>query len=221
MAEPIEPESEKIHKVLLVDDRPLVIEGLERVLGATDEFEVVGHCLCGTDAVEKAEAKQPDIVVLDIRLGDTTSTELCRRLVGTAPLCSIVLLAPLSELEAIRQCFERGAAGALLRNTEAANLVRSLQLVAEGNLVVDPALLEQLQLDDAFGSESAGKAISLRPREVEVLHLMATGASTDAISQELGLTRNTVRTYIQTTMEKMGAHSRIQAVVIAQQRGLI
>lgn len=207
--------------VLIADDHPLVAEGIERVLTKTDEFEVVGHCHCGADALETADEVQPDIIVLDLRLGDLDGAEVCRRLAKVAPLTRVVVLTAFDDLDSIRRCLDSGAAGVLLKGALSLDLVQALRDIGEGRVVIDSSLGQRLGALGSDGDDGSPPAVSLRPRELEVLRLMSGGVSTAQIADELGLTVNTIRTYIQSLMEKLGARTRIQAVVAAQQRGLV
>ncbi len=206
--------------VLLVDEQPLLLEGLERVLEGAAGFQVIGSCRRGLEALAFARDVTPDLVVLATRLGDLDGAEVCRRMIAVAPLCEIVILSAGDDLYAVHCCLDNGAAGVVLRSTTAEDLIAALQLVAAGEPAVEPCLREGLRGFDRRQADGPASA-PLRPRELEVLRMMATGAGTKAIADELGLSVNTVRTYIQATLEKMGAHSRIQAVVIADRRGLI
>lgn len=206
--------------VLLVDEQPLLLEGLERVVDGASGFRVTGSVRGGLEALAFARESPPDLVVLATQLGDLDGAEVCRRLIAVAPLCDIVVLATGDDLYAVHRCLDNGAAGVVLRSTTAEDLVAALRLVASGELAVEPLLREGLRGFDRQQMEDPGTP-PLRPREMEVLRMMATGAGTRDIADDLGLSIYTVRTYIQATLEKMGAHSRIQAVVIAARRGLI
>lgn len=210
----------RAHSVLIADDHPLVAHGIHRVLAAApDEFVVVATCHSGADTLAAAAREAPDLVLLDVRLGDRNGADLCRSLAAEAPRARVVMLTAFSDTENLRRCLEAGAAGVLLKGSLDLDLVGALREVRDGRMVVDDGIACALE---AAGGLLADTAVPrLRPREVEVLRLMAAGRTTRDIAADLDLTVNTVRTYTQALMTRLGAHTRVQAIVLAQQLDLI
>jgi DNA-binding NarL/FixJ family response regulator len=210
-----------VQRVLIADDHPIVAQGIERVLAQAPDLEVIATCYSGCDTVEVATRTRPDLVLLDLSLGDLDGSEVCRRLAVHAPEARIVVLTAFDDIANLRRCIEAGVWGVLLKGTLGLDLVAALRDVRDGRMVVDPGVADRLETAQSSPDCAAGVPSLLRPREVEVLRLMARGRTTRDIAAELELTVNTVRSYTQALMEKLGAHTRVQAIVLAQQQQLI
>ncbi|HEX3825898.1 MAG TPA: response regulator transcription factor [Sporichthyaceae bacterium] len=211
----------RVQRVLVADDHPIVAQGIERVVAAAPDLEVVATCYSGRDTVEVATRTSPDLLLLDVRLGDLDGSEVCRRLAVRAPGVRIVVLTAFDDIANLRRCLEAGARGVLLKGTLGLDLVAALRDVRDGRVVVDAGLAGRLETAQSLLDGATPAAPLLRPREVEVLRLIARGHTTKDIAAELDLTVNTVRSYTQALMEKLGAHTRVQAIVLAQQQQLI
>jgi two-component system response regulator DesR len=211
----------RVQRVLVCDDHPIVAQGIERVVAQAPDLDVVATCYSGRDTVEVAARTSPDLVLLDVRLGDLDGSEVCRRLAVHAPGARIVMLTAFDDVVNLRLCLEAGARGVLLKGTLGLDLVAALRSVRDGRVVIDAGLANRLETAQSLLGAAAVAVPLLRPREVEVLRLMARGRTTKDIATELELTVNTVRSYTQALMEKLGAHTRIQAIVLAQQQQLI
>jgi len=207
--------------VLIADDHPLVAHGIERVLAATSEFNVIAACYSGKDALEVAKRTHPDLVLLDVRLGDLNGADVCRELGTTTPAAKVVMLTAFGDTENLRRCLESGAAGVLLKGTLDLDLIQALRDVRDGQMVVDAGIARALETASGLLRSDDSSYPQLRPREVDVLRLMAAGMTTKDIAAQLDLTVNTVRSYTQALMEKLGAHTRVQAIVYAQKLQLI
>jgi DNA-binding NarL/FixJ family response regulator len=211
-----------LSSVLIADDHPLVAHGIERVLAATtDEFEVVAACHSGQETLEVAARRRPDLILLDVRLGDMNGSDVCRHLGTDAPRSKVVMLTAFDDTENLRRCLEAGAAGVLLKGTLDLDLVQALRDVRDGQMVIDAGIARALEAASGILTPNGTTVPQLRPREVDVLRLMAAGMTTRDIASDLDLTVNTVRTYTQALLEKLGAHTRVQAIVFAQQLQLI
>lgn len=212
----------RVSTVLIADDHPLVAHGIERVLtGAGEEFAVVAACHSGRETLAVAAERGPDLVLLDVRLGDLNGAEVCRRLASVTPRSKVVMLTAFDDVENLRRCLEAGAAGVLLKGTVDLDLVQALRAVRDGRMVIDAGIARALEAASGILEPDGATVPQLRPREVEVLRLMAAGLTTRDIAAELDLSLNTIRTYTQALMTKLGAHTRVQAIVFAQQLQLI
>ena len=207
--------------VLIADDHPLVAHGIERVLAATSEFTVIAACYSGKDTLEVAQRIRPDLILLDVRLGDINGSDVCRELGNTTPAAKIVMLTAFDDIENLRRCLEAGAAGVLLKGTLDLDLVQALRDVRDGRMVVDAGIARALETAGGLLKTGGATYPQLRPREIDVLRLMAAGMTTKDIAEQLDLTVNTIRSYTQALMEKLGAHTRVQAIVYAQKLQLI
>jgi DNA-binding NarL/FixJ family response regulator len=160
-------------------------------------------------------------VLLDVRLGDLNGSDVCRQLATVVPTARIVMLTAYDDAENLRRCLEAGAAGVLLKGTLDLDLVQALRDVRNGRMVIDGSVARSLETAQGLLDEASPVHPQLRPREVDVLRLMAAGLTTKDIAVELQLTVNTVRSYTQSLMERLDAHTRVQAIVFAQKRQLI
>jgi len=210
----------RVSSVLIVDDHPVVAHGIERMLDRTGDFTVVAACYSGIEALDVARTMRPDIAVVDVRLGDTDGVDVCRRLLDTVPGIRVVMLTAFDDAARLRQCLASGASGVLLKGTVDLDIAQALREVVAGRIVVDQSVARDLEAAESLLADSPSSS-ALRPREAEVLRLIGFGMTTKAIAKELDLTVNTVRSYTQALMLKLGAHTRVQAVVTAQRMGLI
>ena len=208
--------------MLIADDHPLVAHGIQRVLAsAGEEFTVVASCHSGEETLAVARRERPDLVVLDVRLGDRNGADVCRRLGDEVPGARVVMLTAFSDTGNLRRCLEAGAVGVLLKGSLDLDLVAALRDVRDGRMVVDAGIARALETAGGLLAPDGSALPALRPRELEVLRLMAAGLTTRDVAAELDLSLNTVRTYTQALMSKLGAHTRVQAVVAAQRLQMI
>jgi len=212
----------RVSTVLIADDHPLVAHGIHRVLTtAGGEFTVVAACHSGRETLAVAGERRPDLILLDVRLGDMNGAEVCRRLGIEVPRSKVVMLTAFAATENLRRCLEAGAAGVLLKGTLDLDLTQALRDVRDGRMVIDSGIARALETASGILEPDGTMVPQLRPREVEVLRLMAAGMATRDIAAELDLSLNTIRTYTQALMTKLGAHTRVQAIVFAQRLQLI
>ncbi|WP_328306299.1 response regulator transcription factor [Actinomycetospora sp. NBC_00405] len=218
----------RVRTVLIADDHPLVAHGIHRVLAAADtEFAVLATCHSGAETLAAAAREAPDLVLLDVRLGDMDGADVCRSLGIEVPHAKVVMLTAFSDTENLRRCLDAGAAGVLLKGSLDLDLTQALREVRDGRVVVDDGIacalgaVAGLPTSGSPGSPGSPTVPRLRPREVDVLRLMAAGMTTRDIAAELDLTLNTIRTYTQALMTKLGAHTRVQAIVFAQRLQMV
>ncbi|GAA12644.1 response regulator [Gordonia alkanivorans] len=209
-----------VTEVIVVDDHPVVAQGIERLIDRTGDFRVVGTTYSGLEGLNLARRLRPDIAILDLRLGHEDGADICQRMLTEVPGIRVVMLTAFGDRARLRQCLESGASGVLLKGTLDLDLSQALREVVAGQIVVDRGVEKDLRVAQTLLDESEAPGL-LRPREVEVLRLIGRGMTTKAIATELGLTVNTVRSYTQDLMARLDAHTRVQAVVAAQQLGLI
>jgi DNA-binding NarL/FixJ family response regulator len=205
-------------RVLLVDDHPIVISGIRRLLAFAPDFEVVGQASNARDAVESAIAANPDLILLDLHLPDVHSADLCRRIRASAPSAQVVIFTAFVDAAVLRSCLTAGVAGVLLKDAAELDLVGDLRRIRSGRQVID----ERVQATAA--AEAVDPQLldaTLTQREHQVLRLLAEGMSGKEMATALGLAPNTVRSYCQSLLSKLQSSSRIQALANARARGLL
>jgi DNA-binding NarL/FixJ family response regulator len=211
-------------RVALVDDQELVRAGLARILSPADGFEVVAECADGSQAVERLPALRPDVVVMDIRMpvldGIAATAELRQ---GDEPP-GVLVLTTFGEDEILWGAIEAGAAGFVLKDCSAEDLIAAVRAVAGGGAWFDPAvaprLLDQYRRVVAPASREAGRLDLLTDREHEVLRLMARGATNAEIAASLYVAEATVKSHVGSIFGKLDVRDRAAAIVFAYDHGV-
>lgn len=205
-------------RILLVDDHPVVLDGLRALLSATDDLHVVGEATDRETALRLAAELQPHAVVLDLRLHGNYAAETPTSLKAAAPGTVVLVHTATEELEPVRAALRAGADGAVFK--DARDLIPALRAVLAGET---PYLDERLTRKPGTRRLEAGGDMMepLSPREYEVLCAFAVGQSTRDIAKDLFLAESTVRSYTKSLLTKLGAHSRIEALAAARRVSLI
>ena len=214
-------------KVLVVDDHALFRRGITAVLATNKNLEVVGEASDGLEAIKKAEAIVPDIIVMDLNMPHCSGLEATQALQTKMPQVNILVLT-VSDSEAdLFAAVKFGAKGYILKNTEPEELIQAILHITQGGVIVSPIMATKL-LTEFQGLEAEGKkeAIqetesNLSPREGEVLQLVAQGATNKQIADSLFISENTVKTHLRNIMEKLHLANRSQAAAYAVERGLV
>lgn len=205
-------------RVLLVDDEPLVRQGLRVILGSDPRLEVVGEADDGAEAVAATRRLQPDVVCMDVRMPDLDgirATELVLRLTNPP---KVLVVTTFASDDYVFDALRAGAAGFVLKRATAAELVAAVHTVAAGDNLLFPRAVRDLALRR---SREPYDGPPLSAREAEVLALMAEGLANAAIADRLVVGLETVRTHVAAVLRKLGARDRTHAVVLAYARGLV
>ena len=212
-------------RVALVDDQAIVRAGLARILSPADGFEVVAECADGRRAVEELPALHPDVVLMDIRmpvLDGIAATAQLRS--GDDPL-AVLVLTTFGEDEVLWGALEAGAAGFVLKDTSAEDLIAAVRAVAGGGAWFDsavaPRLLERYRVLVAPAARDAARLDLLTEREHEVLSLMARGATNAEIAAALFVAEATVKTHVGSIFGKLEVRDRAAAIVFAYDHGVV
>jgi DNA-binding NarL/FixJ family response regulator len=214
-------------RVVLADDQALVRAGFRVLIDSEDDMEVVGEAANGSEAVEQAKRVKPDVMLMDIRMPVLDGLEATRRIAADDALRDVhVLILTTYELdEYVFDSLRAGASGFLLKDTEPAELVRAVRIVASGDSLLSPSVTRRLISEFATLSEarrtSADRLDLLTEREREVMALVARGLSNDEIAEELVMSPATARTHVSRAMTKLNARDRAQLVVMAFETGLV
>ena len=213
-------------RVLLVDDQPLLRTGFRLILQTEPDIEVVGEAADGQVALAQARALHPDVVLMDIRMPRMDGVEATRRLAELDAAPRVLVLTTYDLDEYVVESLRAGASGFLLKDVPAEDLVDAVRVVHRGEAVVAPRVTRRL-LDrfarqlPATTAAPAAPLPSLTEREHQVLLLVARGLSNAEIAAELVLSETTVKTHVSNVLTKLGLRDRVQAVVLAYERGLV
>ncbi|MDE3075285.1 MAG: response regulator transcription factor [Chloroflexota bacterium] len=206
---------------MVVDDHPVVREGLSAMLSREEDFEVVGEAKDGQEAVERAAALKPAVVLMDLKMPRMDGVEAIRQIKRQQPEVEVIVLTTFDSDEYIFQGIEAGARGYLLKDAPRDDLFRAVRAVARGESLLQPAVAARLVNRFAELSRRTPAEDALSARELEVLRLLASGAANKEIASRLIISESTVKTHVTNIFQKLGASDRTQAVTLALQRGLI
>ena len=211
-------------RVVLVDDHEMVLEGLKAMLARfAGRVRVVGQAGTAGEAQSVVAALNPDVVLCDIRLRESSGLDLCRRLTEQVPGCRVLLLSVYDDEQYLYQALRAGAAGYLLKRVSGVQLVHSLEEVHAGQTVVDRTLAARVASSAArldSGEFWPGARVGLSQRESEVLGLIVAGLSNRAIASRLVIGDETVKTHAKAIYRKLGVSDRAGAVATALREGL-
>jgi DNA-binding NarL/FixJ family response regulator len=212
-------------KLLLADDQALFREGLHMLLAAQPDFEVVGEAGNGEEALALAAALQPDVVLMDVRMPVLDGVEATRRLLTTQPDCRVIVLTTFDDDELVFDGLRAGAVGYLLKAAPSPRLLEAIRTVARGGSILDPTVIPKVVAEFARLAKQAPRpqplAEPLSAREIEVLRLVAAGATNRAIAEILFVAEGTVRNHLTSILGKLGVSDRTQAAVKAKELGLV
>ena len=215
-------------RALIVDDHALFRRGLEMVLAAEDDIELVGEASDGTEAVQKAGESLPDVVLMDIRMPKSSGIEACRAMKEVAPSSKIVMLTISDEEEDLFEAIRAGASGYLLKDIPLDEVADVVRAVHGGQSLINPSMAAKLLTEFAAlnkrDQEERAEQVpppKLTDREMQVLKLVAKGMNNRDIAKELFISENTVKNHVRNILEKLQIHSRMEAVMIAVREKLI
>jgi len=214
-------------RVLVVDDHTLFRRGIAAVLANQEDLEVVGEAIDGLEAIEKAKAIAPDVILMDLNMPRCSGLEAIQALQTEMPQVNVLVLTVSDKEADLFAAVKFGARGYILKNTEPDELINAILQIAQGGVIVSPLMATKLLTefkDLSAGVEREfiqGTDADLSPREGEVLQLVAQGASNKKIADSLFISENTVKTHLRNIMEKLHLVNRSQAAAYAVQRGLV
>jgi DNA-binding NarL/FixJ family response regulator len=216
----------KKKSVLVVDDHPLVREGLKVIIGRSSKFEVVGEAGAAAEGFRMAEELKPDLVLLDISLPDESGIELTRRIKRTSPGARILIVSMHSKIDYITEAFKAGATGYMVKESAAERLLTALESIAAGERYLDSpvshTVIEKLIKSPETDTEiTNGAYASLTSREQEIMGLLAKDLSAKEIAEKLFISPKTVENHRSNIMKKLGLHSPIELARYAARLGLI
>lgn len=232
MSQPNQPSqqaAEQAVRVLIVDDQQLMRDGIASLLKLQDGLEIVGMAANGQEAVELATSQQPDVILMDVRMPVLDGVAATEQIHRQIPACKIVMLTTFNDEAYVLEALQVGASGYLLKDLPARDLAQAIQAVHRGIYQLDPTVADQLKAllsraQTAREQPGALKAIDeadLTERELEVLRLIARGATNREIAETLVISEGTVKNHISNILGRLNLRDRTQAAIYARDHGLL
>ncbi len=209
-------------KIIICDDQAIVRDGLELLLNLEKDIEVLGTAVDGAEALELVESRQPDLVLMDLKMPGMNGIEATRQIRAKFPTTKVLVLTTFDDDEWVFDAIRAGATGYLLKDTPREKVVEAVRGTVGGKSFVDPVVAGKLldQVSRRGSQPSSLLTDQLTARETDVLRLLAKGLSNAEIAGQLHLSEGTVRNHVSAILDKLGVSDRTQAAVIAIQHGL-
>jgi DNA-binding NarL/FixJ family response regulator len=200
-------------RVFLLDDHEIVRRGVVSVIDAEPDMEVVGEAGTADEALDVVEVCNPDVAVLDIRLGDGSGVEVCRDIRSKYPEISCLMLTSFEDDQALVEASLAGAAGYVLKQVQGGDLLEAIRMVADGRVLLDRATIRlALRRLRESGESTVGE---LPPQELRVFELIGDGLSNREIADEMILAEKTIKNYVTSLLQKLGMQRRTEAAAFA------
>jgi len=206
-------------RIIIVDDHEVVRLGLKALLDRHPDFTVVDEASTAREAIQKAEAHRPDVVVMDIRLPGGSGIDACREITQLLPDTKVIMLTSYAEDEMLFDAIAAGAAGYVLKQIGGDDLVHAIEAMGRDEALLDPALTQRVfeRVREAQRKEEKSAFSDLTDQEMRVLALLAEGKTNREIAQMLYLGEGTVRNYVSSILSKLGLANRAEAAAYAVQ----
>lgn len=213
-------------KVMIVDDHPLVRQGLKQILSFQDELEIVGEAQHGDEVVERALELRPDVILLDINLPGKNGIEITGELKALLPDVKVLVLTVDAEQLHVHKIIKAGALGYLLKDIDPDTLTEAIKVVARGDAYIQPCLLSRLlcefrQMGEVEPQTLPPGQFGLTQRELEIINYIACGQTNKEIAEKLFISEKTVKNHVSSILRKMGLEDRTQVAIYAYKKGLI
>ena len=200
-------------RVLIADDHRLIVEGVKRSLGESDDFEVVGECSSGSQVLPMVGRTKPDVVLLDLRMPGADGLTCLAQIKKRYPEVKVVILSVTTDEKVIQTVLQRGASAFIVKSINPVDLPSALRQAVEGTVY------SAIGLPDP--GDSAARAAGLTERETAILTALARGLSNEAIGKELWVAEQTVKFHLTNIYRKLGVSNRTEAARLAYQNGLV
>lgn len=213
-------------RILLVDDQTMFRDGLRVLLSSQPDFEIVGEAGDGEEALQRAAALKPQVILMDLRMPVMDGATATRRLRALLPDSRVIVLTTFDEDEAIFDGLRAGAIGYLLKDAPTDKLYEAIRAAARGESFLQPSIAARVVAEFSRLSENAprwAQALTdpLSPREVEILRLLAGGATNREIADKLVLAEGTVKNHVTSILAKLGVSDRTKAALRARELGIL
>jgi DNA-binding NarL/FixJ family response regulator len=205
-------------RILIVDDHKMFAEGIARQLAAETDLQIVGCAFSAREGIRRAESTRPDVAIVDCTLSDSDGCAAIE-LLAVDPGTRVLMLTGPQDERLVISAIDAGCSGFLTKHADTAELIAAVRQLATGESYIPSHLLSMLLPRLGTNHQDLGRDLSSREREV--LELLATGAPTPKIANQLFVSVTTVRNHVQRILAKLGAHSKLEAVAIAVREGVI
>ena len=209
---------EKVTRVMVVDDHATFAELLTNALDREPDLQSVGRASTAAEGVAMFRELRPELVLMDLQLPDSTGFDATRQIMEIDPFARVIVLTAHAEPEFAGDALVAGACGFLAKDGTLADMLEAVRTAGPGHVAVDPELMVHLI---AQAVAPPATTVRLSDRQLDVLALLARGEDVQQIARKLGISLSTCRSYVQTILTKLKAHSQLEAVVIAAQLGLV
>ena len=207
-------------RILIIDDHPIVLDGLEAILGTQADFVIAGRATSGDEALERLDEIDPDVILMDMEMPHMDGVETLKRLQAVRPEVGVVIFTAYDTDERIVEAVQAGAQGYLLKGAPRKEIFHAVRIVHMGGSLLQPAIASKL-LRSMRRQEATPEAPLLSPRELEVLALMARGLLNKEIASVLEISARTVKFHVSSILNKLEVTNRTEAVAVAAARGLV
>ncbi len=211
-------------KILIVDDHPMVRQGLANMLEGYEEVTIAGSCANSREALEKARLTEPDIILMDIKMEGLNGIETAKQVLAINSEIKIIFLTIFEDTESIRLALQAGASGYILKHVSRQNLIDTITRVYGGETIIDQSVFKQIvndytrlskKLTEIKPLNREEKSIELTPREQEILRHLVRGLTNKEISAATHLAVDTVKTHLRNIYQKLKVKNRTQAISLA------
>lgn len=203
--------------ILLIDDHPMLRNGVKQLIGTDSHFLVIAETGSGTEGIQLAVTLEPDIILLDINMNDMNGLEILRYLRRNNVSSRIIIFTVSNTKEDIITALKNGADGYLLKDMEPENLIKALHSIAEGKIIMDESItyimLDYMRYGDESTIKQSHDVNLLTPREHEIFNLLVQGLSNKLIAKELDIVESTVKVHVKSIFKKLNFKSRMEMTV--------
>jgi DNA-binding NarL/FixJ family response regulator len=211
----------QVVRVLIADDQTLFRSGLAKLLEDDPRVQIVGQASDGADAIARAAALKPDVVLMDLKMPNVDGIEATRKIASEHPETKVLVLTTFDADSYVLQALRAGASGYVLKDSQPSAIISSILAVMSGERVMASAVANRV-LDMVTGTTTPKEFYDgLTAREVEIIKLLAIGQANKQIAYKLHISEKTVRNHVSNTYEKLGIYDRSQAVLYAVRKGLV
>lgn len=207
-------------RVMIVDDHPVVRQGLSTFLNGFDDFELVAEAINGKEALRLVPDVKPDVILMDMFLPDTTGIQLTKAIREQYPTIQIVILTSSKDDAQVQSALQAGAIGYMHKNVSVHDMVNIIRLASDGKPALTPEATQSL-INLSLQPDNPAPQYNLTEREQTILKLLVDGLTNQEIADKIFVSRSTVKNYVSTILSKLGVQSRIEAVRLAVEQSLV